>query len=55
MTVAFSSVEKEIRHPGRRMMIHELQVTPVAVVIAFLVWESDKVVFLNLQFSKYLT
>lgn len=54
-TVAFSSVGKEIRHPGRRMTIHELQVTPVAVVIAFLVWETDKVVFLNLQFSKYLT
>lgn len=37
------------------MTIHELQVTPVAAVIAFLVWVSDKVVFLNLQFSKYLT
>lgn len=37
------------------MTIHELQVMSVAVVVAFLVRESAKTVFLSLQFSKYLT
>lgn len=37
------------------MTAHELQVTPVAVVIAFMVWESGKVLLLSLPFSKRLT
>lgn len=35
------------------MTIREPQVVPVAVAIAFVVWENDNVMFLSLQLSKY--